>query len=145
MLVKTAKRFANGANVTRELLQDPAKNLEIGSRFLGFLWKRFDAAAPLAIAGYNAGEGRSTLAARARRLAHGRVHGDDPDRRDAQLHQARAGVVFTYSWLYGDHPVPAVPLAARGKPEGSGRGSGKGDDSDGGKPSRAGRTKAARR
>ena len=39
MLVKTAKRFANGANVTREVLQDPAKNLEIGSRFLGFLWK----------------------------------------------------------------------------------------------------------
>ena len=52
---------------------------------------------------------------------------------------------FTYSWLYGDHPVPAVPLAARGKPEGSGRGSGSGDDNDGGKPSRAGRTKAARR
>src|SRR5436190_10331427 len=56
MLIKTAKRFANGVTVTRDVLLDPAKNVEIGSRFLGFLWKHFDAAAPLAIAGYNAGE-----------------------------------------------------------------------------------------
>ena len=35
MLVKTAKRFANGAPVTREVLLDPAKNLELGARFLG--------------------------------------------------------------------------------------------------------------
>ena len=57
MLIKTAKRFANNAPVTRDVLMDPAKNLEIGSRFLGFLWKHFGGAPPLAIAGYNAGEG----------------------------------------------------------------------------------------
>ena len=57
MLVRTAKRFAGTTNVTREALIDPAKNLEVGSRFLSFLWKRFNGAAPLAIAGYNAGEG----------------------------------------------------------------------------------------
>src|SRR4029078_11765492 len=69
MLVKTARRFANGANVTREFLQAPAKNLEVGSRFLGFLWKHFDAAAPLAIAGYNAGEAAVDRWLRGRRRA----------------------------------------------------------------------------
>ena len=38
--------------------------------------------------------GRRALARRARRPRHGRVHGDDPLRRDAQLHEARARVVL---------------------------------------------------
>ncbi|HSS38806.1 MAG TPA: transglycosylase SLT domain-containing protein, partial [Polyangia bacterium] len=56
MLVKTARRFSDGAPVTRDVLLDPAKNLELGGRFLGYLWKHFDGTPPLAIAGYNAGE-----------------------------------------------------------------------------------------
>ena len=147
MLIKTAKRFANGANVTRDLLQDPVKNLEIGSRFLGFLWKHFDAAAPLAIAGYNAGEGAVDrwLGERGD-LAMDEFMETIPYDETRNYTKRVLASYFTYSWLYGKQPVPAVPLAARAKSEGSKRGSGGDDDkSDGGKPSRAGRTKAARR
>ena len=147
MLIKTAKRFANGANVTRDLLQDPAKNLEIGSRFLGFLWKHFDAAAPLAIAGYNAGEGAVDrwLGERGD-LAMDEFMETIPYDETRNYTKRVLASYFTYSWLYGKQPVPTVPLAARGKPEGSGRGSGSGDDkNDGGKPSRSGRTKTTRR
>ena len=53
---------------------------------------------------------------------------------------------FTYSWLYEKQPVPALPLAARGKAhEGPKK---KTDDAGGGddaKPSHAGRTAASRR
>lgn len=56
MLVPTAQRFAT-SRVTREALFDAGKNLELGSRFLKSLLDRYGGAAPLAIAGYNAGEG----------------------------------------------------------------------------------------
>ena len=147
MLVKTAKRFANGATVTRDVLMDPAKNVEIGARFLGFLWKHFDAAAPLAIAGYNAGEGAVDrwLGERGD-LAMDEFMETIPYDETRNYTKRVLASYFTYSWLYGSQPVPAVPLAARGKPEGSGRGSGGDDDkNDGGKPSRSGRTKATRR
>ena len=95
MLIKTAKRFANGAPVTRDVLLDPAKNVEIGSRFLGFLWKRFNGARAADHRRLQRGRGGGrSLARRARRPRHGRVHGDDPLRRDAQLHQARARLVL---------------------------------------------------
>ena len=116
MLVKTAKRFANGATVTREVLLDPAKNVEIGSRFLGFLWKHFDAARAAGHRRLQRGRGGGRpLAGRARRPGDGRVHGDDPLRRDAQLHQAGARVVLHLFVALRQGPVPAVPLAARGK------------------------------
>jgi soluble lytic murein transglycosylase len=115
MLVKTAKRFSDGAPVTREVLLDPAKNLELGARFLGFLWKHFDAAAPLAIAGYNAGEAA---------VDHWLV-----DRGDLDMDEFMETIpydetrnytkrvlasYFTYAWLYGAKPVPTLPLRARG-------------------------------
>ncbi|HEY7376474.1 MAG TPA: transglycosylase SLT domain-containing protein [Polyangia bacterium] len=139
MLVKTARRFANGANVTRELLQDPAKNLEIGSRFLGFLWKHFDAAAPLAIAGYNAGEAAVDrwLGERGD-LAMDEFMETIPYDETRNYTKRVLASYFTYSWLYGKQPVPALPLAARGKTRAS-------DPVDAGKPSHAGRTKTARR
>ena len=138
MLVKTAKRFANGATVTREALQDPAKNLEIGSRFLGFLWKHFDAAAPLAIAGYNAGEAAVDrwLGERGD-LAMDEFMETIPYDETRNYTKRVLASYFVYSWLYGKNPVPSVPLAARGK---SG-----GPDGKDAKPSRAGRTRAARR
>jgi soluble lytic murein transglycosylase len=137
MLVKTAKRFANGATVTRELLQDPAKNLEIGSRFLGFLWKHFDAAAPLAIAGYNAGEAAVDrwLGERGD-LAMDEFMETIPYDETRNYTKRVLASYFTYSWLYGKQPVPTLPLAARGKSKGS--------DGDGAKPSRAGRSTSAR-
>jgi soluble lytic murein transglycosylase len=139
MLVKTAKRFANGANVTREFLQDPAKNLEVGSRFLGFLWKHFDAAAPLAIAGYNAGEGAVDrwLGERGD-LAMDEFMETIPYDETRNYTKRVLASYFTYSWLYGTNPVPSLPLAARGKPPAP-------DDGERGKHSHAGRTTGSRR
>jgi soluble lytic murein transglycosylase len=116
MLIKTAKRFSNGAAVTREFLQDPAKNLEVGSRFLGFLWKHFDEAAPLAIAGYNAGEGAVDrwLGERGD-LAMDEFMETIPFDETRNYTKRVLASYFTYSWLYGKQPVPTVPLAARGK------------------------------
>jgi soluble lytic murein transglycosylase len=116
MLVKTAKRFSDGAPVTREVLLDPAKNIELGARFLGFLWKHFDAAAPLAIAGYNAGEAAVDhwLAER------GDLDMDEfmetiPYDETRNYTKRVLASYFTYAWLYGGKPVPALPLRARGE------------------------------
>jgi soluble lytic murein transglycosylase len=140
MLIKTAKRFANGATVTREFLQDPAKNLEVGSRFLGFLWKHFNAAAPLAIAGYNAGEAAVDrwLGERGD-LAMDEFMETIPYDETRNYTKRVLASYFTYSWLYGKQPVPSLPIAARGK------GSRDGDGGDSGKPSHAGRSKGTHR
>ena len=115
MLIKTAKRFSNGAPVTRESLMDPMKNLEYGSRFLGFLWTHFAKAAPLAIAGYNAGE-----AAVDRWLGErGALTMDEfmetiPYDETRNYTKRVLASYLTYSWLYDDkHPVPPIPTAAR--------------------------------
>jgi soluble lytic murein transglycosylase len=115
MLVKTAKRFSDGAPVTREVLLDPAKNVELGARFLGFLWKHFDAAAPLAIAGYNAGE-----AAVDKWLGErGDLDMDEfmetiPYDETRNYTKRVLASYFTYAWLYAGKPVPTLPLRARG-------------------------------
>ena len=118
MIMPTARRFAaKGTTVTRDLLMDPAKNLEIGSRFLGFLWKNFDAAAPLAIAGYNAGEGavEKWLGERGD-LAMDEFMETIPYDETRNYTKRVLASYFTYSWLYNvKHPVPSVPLAARPK------------------------------
>jgi soluble lytic murein transglycosylase len=114
MLVKTARRFSEGAPVTRDVLLDPAKNLELGARFLGFLWKHFNEAPPLAIAGYNAGE-----AAVERWLAErGDLDMDEfmemiPYDETRNYTKRVLASFFAYSWLYGSKPVPPVPLRAR--------------------------------
>lgn len=115
MLVKTARRFSNGADVSRETLMDPARNLEYGSRFLAFLWNRFGKSAPLAIAGYNAGEGAVD-----RWLAdRGSLSMDEfmetiPYDETRNYTKRVLASYFTYAWLYDDkHPVPAIPLGAR--------------------------------
>jgi soluble lytic murein transglycosylase len=114
MLVKTAKRFSNGAPVTRDVLMDPAKNVELGSRFLGFLWKRFNSTPPLTIAGYNAGE-----AAVERWLSdRGSLAMDEfmetiPYDETRNYTKRVLASFFAYAWLYGESPVPTVPLASR--------------------------------
>jgi soluble lytic murein transglycosylase len=116
MLVRTAKRFANGATVTREVLLDPARNVELGARFLGFLWKKWNGAAPLAIASYNAGE-----AAVARWLTErGDVAMDEfmetiPYDETRNYTKRVLASYFTYSWLYGSKPVPKIPLDSHPK------------------------------
>jgi soluble lytic murein transglycosylase len=111
MLVKTAKRFSNGSPVTREVLLDPAKNLEIGSRFLGFLWKHFSETPPLVIAGYNAGEGAVD-----RWLAEHKTLDTDEFMETIPYDETRnytkrvLASFFAYSWLYGSKPVPEIRL-----------------------------------
>src|SRR6185436_15068064 len=56
MVVRTAQRFAS-YRVHRDTLLEPNRNLELGSKFLSFLLQHYANAVPLAIAGYNAGEG----------------------------------------------------------------------------------------
>jgi soluble lytic murein transglycosylase len=112
MLVKTAKRFSNGAPVTREVLLDPTKNLELGSRFLGFLWKHFNSAPPLTIAGYNAGEAAVERWLNERgNLAMDEFMETIPYDETRNYTKRVLASFFAYSWLYGDAPVPTVPLA----------------------------------
>jgi soluble lytic murein transglycosylase len=116
MIIKTAKRFANGATVTRDLLLDPAKNVEIGSRFLGFLWKHFNSVPPLTIAGYNAGEAavEKWLGERGH-LAMDEFMETIPYDETRNYTKRVLASYFAYAWLYGEVPVPKVPLAlARG-------------------------------
>jgi soluble lytic murein transglycosylase len=115
MLVKTAKRFSNGAPVTRDVLLDPTKNVEIGSRFLGFLWQHFGSTPPLTIAGYNAGEGavERWLGERGD-LAMDEFMETIPYDETRNYTKRVLASFFAYSWLYSDKPVPSLPLAARG-------------------------------
>jgi soluble lytic murein transglycosylase len=115
MLVKTARRFSNGAPVTRETLMDPARNLEYGSRFLGFLWTHFGKAAPLSIAGYNAGEAAVDrwLSERGQ-LALDEFMETIPYDETRNYTKRVLASFFAYSWLYDDkHPVPPLPQNAR--------------------------------
>jgi len=116
MLIKTAKRFANGP-VNRDILMDPAKNLEIGSRFLGFLWKHFNGAPPLAIAGYNAGEGAVD-----RWLADKNNAGIAVDEfiESIPYDETRGytkrvlASYFAYCWLYAKKPIPDISFKLPG-------------------------------
>ncbi|MEO8214988.1 MAG: lytic transglycosylase domain-containing protein, partial [Myxococcales bacterium] len=115
MLVKTARRFSNGAPVTREALMDPAKNLEYGSRFLSFLWGHFGKAAPLTIAGYNAGEAAVDrwLGERGQ-LAMDEFMETIPYDETRNYTKRVLASYFAYSWLYdAKSPVPPVPENAR--------------------------------
>ena len=98
--------------MTRELLLDPAKNVEIGSRFLGFLWKHFNAVPPLTIAGYNAGEAavEKWLGERGG-LAMDEFMETIPYDETRNYTKRVLASYFAYSWLYGDAPVPKVPMA----------------------------------
>jgi len=51
LMPATAKRFGC------EDMNDPESNVEAGTKYLGWLLKRFDGNVELALAGYNAGEG----------------------------------------------------------------------------------------
>jgi soluble lytic murein transglycosylase len=141
MLISTAKKYANGATVTREVLMDPAKNLEIGARFLGFLWKHFGAAAPLTIAGYNAGEHAvdKWLGERGD-LAMDEFMETIPYDETRNYTKRVLASYFTYSWLYDRKPVPKLPLEARGSARDGG-----GDEGHDQKAAHAGRAVTSRR
>jgi len=115
MLIKTARRFSNGAPVTREALMDPVKNLEYGSRFLGFLWTHFGKNAALSIAGYNAGEGAVDRWLGER----GALPLDEfmetiPYDETRNYTKRVLSSYLTYAWLYDrKHPIPPLPLTSR--------------------------------
>jgi soluble lytic murein transglycosylase len=117
LLVRTAQRFAPG-RVTRETLLDPAQNVQIGSRVLGFLLDHFGGQVPLAIAGYNAGEaavdrwlrdsGHLELDAFLEKIPYDETRG---------YTKRVLASYFTYSWLYArEAPVPALAFSLKPEP-----------------------------
>jgi soluble lytic murein transglycosylase len=112
MIFPTAKRFAQGTgiDVSRETLRDPEKNVTIGSRFLGFLFKQWDNYTLLVPPSYNAGEGgvKRMLKVRGTWDADEFIEGIIDDQ--ARNYSKRVlGTFFTYSWLY-EQTVPVIPL-----------------------------------
>jgi soluble lytic murein transglycosylase len=111
MIPPTAKDFAKGTGIdpTRENLRDPEKNVTIGSRFLGSLYKHWDGFTLLVPPSYNAGPAgvRKMLRARGTWDADEFVEGIVDDQ--ARNYTKRVlGSFFTYTWLY-DHDVPVIP------------------------------------
>jgi soluble lytic murein transglycosylase len=112
MMIRTAQRFAKWP-VTREALLDPAKNLEVGSRFLAFLLEHYAGVVPLVISGYNAGEGGVDRWLRER----GDLDLDEfietiPFDETRGYTKRVLSSYLTYTWLYPvDRPVPAVNFA----------------------------------
>ena len=113
MIPPTAKDFARGTGIdpTRENLRDPEKNVTIGSRFLGSLYKTWDGFTLLVPTSYNAGPAgvRKMLRARGSWDPDEFVEGIVDDQ--ARNYTKRVlGTFFTYSWLY-EHQVPVMPNA----------------------------------
>ena len=111
MIPPTAKDFAKGTGIdpTRENLRDPEKNVTIGGRFLGSLYKHWDGFTLLVPPSYNAGPAgvRKMLRARGTWDADEFVEGIVDDQ--ARNYTKRVlGSFFTYTWLY-DHDVPVIP------------------------------------
>ena len=111
MIFETAERFGKGTGIaiTRENLQDPAKNMTIGSNFLGFLWKLFQGRAALVPTAYNAGE--NGMKRWMKRLWTGSVDelaeaipGDQARNYTKRL----LASYFAYSWIY-DGVIPEMP------------------------------------
>ena len=120
----------------------PGKNVELGSRFLAFLLERFNArrAADHRQLQRRRGGGRP-LAGRARELAMDEFMETIPYDETRNYTKRVLSSYFTYAWLYGDSPVPELPLAARGDGK-AGRPQGR---NDGGDAPRRGRPTTARK
>ena len=111
MIPPTAKDFSKGTGIdpTRENLRDPEKNVTIGSRFLGSLFKDWNDFTLLVPTSYNAGPHavRRMLKARGTWDADEFVEGILDDQ--ARNYTKRVlGSFFTYTWLY-QHQVPEIP------------------------------------
>jgi len=111
MIAPTAERFAKGTGITpnREALRDPEKNVTIGSRFLGFLFEKWDGYTMLVPPSYNAGEAGVTRMLRVRGTwdADEFIEGIVDDQ--ARNYSKRVlGSYFAYTWIY-DQKVPELP------------------------------------
>jgi soluble lytic murein transglycosylase len=111
MIPPTAKDFSKGTgiNPTRENLRDPEKNVTIGSKFLGSLFKQWKNYALLVPPSYNAGPGAVKRWLKLR----GTWPGDEfieaiVDDQARNYSKRVLGSFFTYTWLY-EGKVPEVP------------------------------------
>jgi soluble lytic murein transglycosylase len=111
MIPPTAKDYSKGTGIepTRENLRDPEKNVTIGSRFLGSLFKRWNNFALLVPPSYNAGP----AAVRRMLKARGTLASDEfieaiIDDQARNYSKRVLGSYFTYSWLY-EGKIPEMP------------------------------------
>jgi len=111
MIPPTAKDYSKGTGIdpTRENLRDPEKNVTIGSRFLGSLYKQFKGFTSLIPTGYNAGPGYVRRVLRLRgQLAPDEFVEAIIDDQARNYTKRVTGSFFTYSWLY-EHKIPEMP------------------------------------
>nr|HEX4316993.1 transglycosylase SLT domain-containing protein [Kofleriaceae bacterium] len=110
MIPTTAHDFSQGTGIdpTRENLRDPEKNVTIGSRFLGSLYKDWHGFTLLVPTSYNAGPAGVRKMLRARGTWDGDefVEGIVDDQARNYTKRVLASF-FTYSWLY-EHVVPEI-------------------------------------
>ncbi len=111
MIPPTAKDWAKGTGIdpTRESLRDPEKNVTIGSRFLGSLFKQWKNFTLLVPPSYNAGPGavKRWLRLRGTWAADEFIEAIVDDQ--ARNYSKRVlGSFFTYTWLY-EGKVPEMP------------------------------------
>jgi soluble lytic murein transglycosylase len=110
MIPDTAHDFSQGTGIdpTRENLRDPEKNVTIGSRFLGSLYKDWHGFTLLVPTSYNAGPGgvRRMLRARGTQDGDEFVEGIVDDQARNYTKRVLASY-FTYAWLY-ERVVPEI-------------------------------------
>ena len=103
MIFPTARRFGKGTGIeiTRANLRDPEKNVTVGSRFLAFLWDKWQAQAMLVPPSYNAGENAVArwLASRGQQPADEWLENIKTDQARRYSKRVLASY-FTYSYLY---------------------------------------------
>jgi soluble lytic murein transglycosylase len=112
MIPPTAKDFSKGTGIdpTRENLRDPEKNVTIGSRFLGSLFKAWHGFTLLVPPSYNAGP----TAVRRMLKLRGTWNADEfieaiVDDQARNYSKRVLGTFFTYTWLYEKGVVPEIP------------------------------------
>ncbi len=113
MIQVTAKDFSKGTGIdpTRENLRDPEKNVTIGSRFLGYLYRTFDRFTTLIPPGYNGGPAYTKRVLKARGTLDSDEFIEAIQADEARNYTKRVvGTYFTYSWLY-EKTIPVMPLA----------------------------------
>jgi soluble lytic murein transglycosylase len=113
MIPVTAQDFSKGTGIdpTRENLRDPEKNVTIGSKFLGYLYKTFDRFTLLVPPGYNCGPACTKRMLKLRgKLASDEFVEAIIDDQARNYTKRVLGTYFTYSWLY-DKTIPEMPLA----------------------------------
>jgi soluble lytic murein transglycosylase len=111
MIKSTAERFGKGLGfeINRENLRDPEKNVAVGSRFLGFLWNKFEQRVQLTVPAYNAGEGAVWRWLCDRGTWPADEFAESIPHDEARNYSKRViNSYFVYSWLR-DGTVPPMP------------------------------------